>query len=248
MEARKCDTTGFPPRTIAMHNPAPVTRAEAVTVNGRSGVVAQGLVPAVDAGAPALPPFSHHFAETTVTLICADDAAARAALADALSLTRPPERGSLHFGATNLAGLDAEAARTWRRRNLRFVPAVDRLVPRHTAMQALQHAAAEGEPQIAIPRAIELLGRLGMSRRLALRAEMLTPADRKVVSLVQALCIAPRVVVLDDPTGDMPFALATKIARTLRHYARGRRAVVICLSHDPAIEELADVSIRYTPA
>lgn len=248
MEARKFTSTGPPARAIPLLDPAPALHTSAIGVDGRSGLKAHGLVPAVNGGLPTLPPFTHHFAETTVTLVHAHDAAARAALADALTLACPPDSGSLHFGTTNLARMDPETACRWRRRNVRFVPATDRLVPRHTIMQALQQAAAEGEPQIAIPRAVTLLERLGLSRRLAVRAEMLTPADRKVVALVQALCVAPRMVVLDDPTAGMPPILATKIARTLRHYARGRRAVVICLSDDPAIEELADVSIRYMPA
>lgn len=260
MEARKFATTGFPdqPAPVAVHLPpaasgppthsGPIVRISPVPINGRSGMVASAIVPAGPEGAPALPAFSQHFPETTVTMIRAEDPAARSALIDALSLARLPERGSLHFGATNLAGLDPEAVRAWRRRNMRFVPAVDRLVPRHTVIQSIQHAAAEGEPQIAIPRAIELLGRLGMARRLAVRVEMLPGEDRKIVSLVLALCIAPRVVVLDEPTAGMPPPLALKIARTLRHYARGRRAVVICASADPAIEEMADVSIRYTAA
>jgi len=248
MEARKFASTGFPARAVPLVNNGPVARTDAVPVNGRSGLLAQGLVPVVNWGLRALPPFTQHFAETTVSVIDAQDAAARAGLVDVLSLARPPERGSLHFGATNLAGLGPEALRNWRRRNFRFVPAIDQMAPRQTAMQALQQAAAEGEPQIAIPRAIELLGRLGMSRRLAVRADMLAPADRKIVTLVQALCVAPRVIVLDSPTEGMPPMLATKIARTLCHYARGRRATVICLSQDPTIKGLADVSIRYDPA
>ncbi|MFM2372063.1 MAG: hypothetical protein RIS85_1785, partial [Pseudomonadota bacterium] len=157
-----------------------------------------------------------------------------------LALRDRPLAGHLHYAGADILALDRAEAGLWRRRNLRYLPRHPALPGTRTALGHLQTETREHEPQAAIPRALDLLDRFDLGRRAGTKTTALPPGAQQALSLATALCVLPRVLLLDDVTADMAAPLAAKVIRAIHHQSRKRGMIVIATSTDRALIDNAD--------
>ncbi len=93
-------------------------------------------------------------------------------------------------------------------------------------------------------RAVTLLQAAGLGDRLdALPAE-LSGGERQRVALCAALAHRPKLLLADEPTGELDAAAADAVRRLIAELARADGATVIVVSHDPDTAEIADRSVH----
>ena len=95
-------------------------------------------------------------------------------------------------------------------------------------------------------RARELLERVGLLDRATARPGELSGGEQQRIALCAALAHRPRLLIADEPTGELDAATAQEVHGLLRELVVEHRSAAVIVSHDPASTEIADrvVNIR----
>ena len=119
---------------------------------------------------------------------------------------------------------DAERTRL-RREHIGFVYQFHHLLPDFSAEEnvALPLLVAGKPPRVARARAAELLGRLGLTDRLAHRPGKLSGGEQQRVAIARALANAPKLILADEPTGNLDPATADRVFDELLGVVRDTR-------------------------
>ncbi len=84
------------------------------------------------------------------------------------------------------------------------------------------------------------MGQLGLGDRLAHRTEQLSMGERQRVLIVRALSNDPKLLLADEPTGNLDTQNTRKVLALLRGLARKRELAVLLVTHDPQAAAYAD--------
>jgi ABC-type lipoprotein export system ATPase subunit len=157
-----------------------------------------------------------------------------------------PSAGTVLFEGRDLAGLgDGELARL-RLEAFGFVFQQFNLIPTLTAAQNVEVALAPRG--FGGPRRHEQASRLLESVGLASRAEhlpgQLSGGEQQRVAIARALANEPRVLLADEPTGNLDSDTGTEIVELLRSLANGSGQTVVLITHDQTIAEWAPRVVR----
>jgi len=91
-------------------------------------------------------------------------------------------------------------------------------------------------------RAGELLGELGLGERLKHKPKELSGGERQRVAIARALMNSPKLLLADEPTGNLDSKAGRQIMKLLRRYNRTHGQTIVMVTHDSA---LADETDRY---
>jgi putative ABC transport system ATP-binding protein len=152
-----------------------------------------------------------------------------------------PDAGRVSVDGRDLGSLsDAEQAR-YRLRDLGVVDQTFDLFPggsvvQNAAMklwmlQSTRKAEREIEP---------LLKRLGLGARLSHRADQLSTGERQRVMIARALSTKPKLVLADEPTGNLDTARGSDVLELFRELCAEQRTAVLLVTHDPQATSIAD--------
>ncbi len=89
-------------------------------------------------------------------------------------------------------------------------------------------------------RARELLERVGLLDRATARPGELSGGEQQRIALCAALAHRPRLLIADEPTGELDAATAEDVHRLLRELVVEQGSAAVVVSHDPASMEIAD--------
>lgn len=96
--------------------------------------------------------------------------------------------------------------------------------------------------KVAIAGALDLMEQLGVSLRRSARPGQVSGGQAQRIAMCRALLGKPRIILADEPTGNLDAAAATLVLRVLRAEAE-RGATVVIVTHDPAIANMCDRQI-----
>jgi ABC-type lipoprotein export system ATPase subunit len=91
-----------------------------------------------------------------------------------------------------------------------------------------------------VGRATSLLAAVGLAGRELARLGDLSGGEQQRVAVAAALAIRPPILLADEPTGELDVASTDALLRVLREVIRAERATAIIVTHDPAVEAIAD--------
>lgn len=141
-------------------------------------------------------------------------------------------------GTVTLCGEDpfqlneAEVAR-FRNRHVGFVFQDHHLLPQLSVQEnVLIPTLADGRPDHAtVARARELLARVGLSERLEHRPAELSGGERQRVGVARALIRQPKLILADEPTGNLDRTNALAVGRLLVDLQREEHAMLVVVTH-----------------
>jgi putative ABC transport system ATP-binding protein len=153
-----------------------------------------------------------------------------------------PDGGVVRFAGRDLASYDSDELTAYQRRDVGFIYQSVHLM---NGVPALENAAiklvADGVPlRRASAAACELLERVGLARRLDHPPERLSGGERQRVAIARALVNDPRLILADEPTGNLDSRRGAQILELLARIARERGAAVLLATHDPQAAAVAD--------
>jgi putative ABC transport system ATP-binding protein len=126
----------------------------------------------------------------------------------------------------------SEAARDrFRARNVGYVFQTFNLLQGFTALENVELGSAFGRGRDRVF-ARELLVRLGLAERLSHRPAQLSVGQQQRVALARALANRPRLVLADEPTGNLDPQLASEALAITRELCREVGAALLLVSHD----------------
>jgi lipoprotein-releasing system ATP-binding protein len=149
-----------------------------------------------------------------------------------------PDGGSLRIAGEDVLALAERRRCEFRNRTLGFVFQFHHLLPEFSALEnvAMPLLIGRQPPGEARRRALVLLEEVGLGERAGHRPGALSGGEQQRVAVARALAASPRVLLADEPTGDLDRATGQKLAETLRSLVRARSLTVVIVTHN---EELA---------
>ena len=92
--------------------------------------------------------------------------------------------------------------------------------------------------------AAEMLERVGLSSRLKSMPDRLSGGEQQRVAIARALVRQPRIILADEPTGALDLETGESVMAMLDEVTAEAGAVLITITHDPAVADLAQVGYR----
>jgi len=148
-----------------------------------------------------------------------------------------PTSGALTVFAHSLAGMSREDLSTHRKQNVGMIFQAFNLIPSMTALENVSLAMMfAGVARVARDaRARDLLAKVGLAGRAAHRPKELSGGEQQRVSIARALANNPRILLADEPTGNLDSRTAREILDVLRALNADEGRTVVMVTHDAAL-------------
>ena len=166
----------------------------------------------------------------------------KSTLLHCLGLLDRPDRGSIRIAGEEVTALGDRARGRLRARAIGFVFQAFHLLPEFDLLEnVLMSARTAGLPlDAARVRARALLARVGLAGRERADVRTLSGGERQRVALCRALLPHPRLLLADEPTGNLDPATAALVLQQLVDLAHQDGASVVVVTHDDAVAARAD--------
>ncbi len=203
-------------------------------------------MPESDGVKPTLASLTHDFAAGAFHVVGGPSGSGKTTLLSILSLAVRAARGIISLGDVEVSGLSPAAASQWRRQHIGMVFQTSRLIRLMTVTEHIRLAASLRGKPYAVEEGLALIHRFGLGDKLSHRPTQLSGGEKQRVAIAQALCFQPKILLADEPTAALDATNAGRVADTLKAYARTANAIVICVSHDHAVIDVADDYLMLT--
>ncbi|MEN0111068.1 MAG: ABC transporter ATP-binding protein [Planctomycetota bacterium] len=157
-----------------------------------------------------------------------------------------PTAGNVRIGSDDPFALNEPALARFRAERIGFVFQEHHLLPQcsvleNTLVPHLADGRATGDDERA---ARELLDRVGLGERLTHRPAQLSGGERQRAAIARALVRGPRVILADEPTGNLDARTAGSIAELLLEVVAERDAVLVAVTHSAGLADRMDRVVR----
>jgi putative ABC transport system ATP-binding protein len=145
-----------------------------------------------------------------------------------------PTRGEIVFETRSLAPLTKKEMARYRRHSVGMIFQNFNLIPTMTATENIGLALAFGglRGRERDRRARELLERVGLGDRVTHRPSELSGGEQQRVAIARALSNRPRVLLADEPTGNLDSTRAHELLGLLRGMVDTDRLTILMVTHD----------------
>jgi lipoprotein-releasing system ATP-binding protein len=200
-----------------------------------------------DAGyVPVLDHLDLEVAEGEMLAITGASGVGKSTLLHVLGTLDRPESGTVTVGGADVFRLAERQLREFRNRTLGFVFQFHHLLPEFTALEnvmmpGLIARQAAGE---ARSRAADLLSQLGLGDRGHHRPGALSGGEQQRVAVARALALVPRVLLADEPTGNLDQGTGERLHELLRALNRERGLTVVVVTHNEHLAARCDRTLQ----
>lgn len=210
----------------------PVIRAEGLTKVYRSGPVEVQALRGVDFTAAA----------GEFVVILGPSGSGKSTFLNILGGLDTASTGRVWFRGLDLTALDDRGLTRYRRDHVGFVFQFYNLVP---SLTALENVALVTEiARNPMPPA-EALALVGLSARRDHFPAQLSGGEQQRVAIARAIAKRPELLFCDEPTGALDSATGIKVLEALTEVNRATGATTLVITHNAAIREIADRSLRF---
>jgi lipoprotein-releasing system ATP-binding protein len=153
-----------------------------------------------------------------------------------------PDGGSLSVAGEDVLSLSEARRCEFRNRTLGFVFQFHHLLPEFSALENVSMPLLIGRrpPDEARRRALDLLDEVGLAERADHRPGALSGGEQQRVAVARALAASPRILLADEPTGDLDRVTGQRLQESLRSLVRARGLTVVVVTHNEEIARRCD--------
>ncbi len=153
-----------------------------------------------------------------------------------------PDSGRILFGERDLSRIEPAALALYRNRDVGFVFQFHHLLPEFSAVEnAMMPLLLRRQPaSSARTRASQLLSQLGLGERLHHRPGELSGGERQRVAVARSLVGQPRMLLADEPTGNLDATTSQEIHELLMEVHDDFALTSVIVTHDPSLSGLCD--------
>lgn len=156
------------------------------------------------------------------------------------------DAGTVRIVGRDVAGLGDRARTGLRRAEIGFVYQFHHLLPEFGALEnvALPLMVAGVAARTARARAAELLDRVGLAARAGHRPAALSGGEQQRVAFCRALANRPRLLLADEPTGNLDPATANQVFAVMLELVRDEGLAALVATHNPDLAARMDRRLR----
>ncbi len=144
------------------------------------------------------------------------------------------DEGQLYLDGSDLANLTRDQAAQFRNEKVGFIFQFHQLLQDFTALENVMIPQLIQGKNTGIVRkyAFELLEKVGLSERAGHKPTQLSGGEQQRVAIARALVNRPRIVLADEPTGNLDFDTAEQIYQLLRALNKTVNTSFVIVTHD----------------
>jgi lipoprotein-releasing system ATP-binding protein len=185
-------------------------------------------------------------AEGELVALLGPSGTGKSTLLQALGLLEGGFTGSILIDGEEMRDAGPDRATDVRRAKLGFVYQFHHLLPDFDALEnvVLPQLIAGVEPDAATERATSLLSTLGLGERLEHRPSKLSGGEQQRVAVARALANKPRLVLADEPTGNLDEHTADIVLREFMALVREQGSAALVATHNERLAAKMDRVVR----
>jgi len=177
----------------------------------------------------------------------------KSTLLNIMGSLEPPTKGTVKFGEENVYEMEEVALSRFRNREIGFVFQFHHLLPELNALENTMMPAliARYPKEEATEVGKEALEKVGLKRRMTHRAGELSGGEQQRVAIARALIMSPKLILADEPTGNLDWSTGQEIADLLLQLNREEKIAIVIATHNERLAgkmfkqmEIVDGQIR----
>jgi lipoprotein-releasing system ATP-binding protein len=177
---------------------------------------------------------SFHVRKGEMMAIVGESGTGKSSLLHVLGTLDRPSEGDIYCAELSLKSLSDDAAAEFRNREIGFVWQFHYLLPEFDALEnvAMPLLARGENPNQAHARAADWLREVGLADRMHHRSGELSGGEQQRVALARALVTGPKLLLADEPTGDLDTATAERVFDLVARLHRQHQLTSIIVTHN----------------
>ena len=181
-----------------------------------------------------------------VVALVAPSGAGKSTLLHIAGLLDTPDAGTVEIGGTDMTGQSDRKRTGVRRRDVGFIYQFHHLLPEFSALEniVLPQLANGVSQSDAQTRARSLLDEVGIGHRADHRPAALSGGEQQRVAFCRALANAPRLLLADEPTGNLDLTTSDQVFAALMTLVRGTGLSAVIATHNLELAARMDRQIR----
>ncbi|NQU57344.1 MAG: ABC transporter ATP-binding protein [Rhodospirillales bacterium] len=184
--------------------------------------------------------------EGEIVALVGPSGAGKSTLLHIAGLLEKPDNGAITIAGEACADMDDDSRTMVRRHHVGFVYQYHHLLPEFSAMEniAIPQIIAGTSRKDARQRAGEMLDWLGLTERASHRPARLSGGEQQRVAIGRALANAPKLLLADEPTGNLDPHTAGEVFDVLIRLARGAGLAALIATHNPDLASRMDRIVK----
>lgn len=185
-------------------------------------------------------------AEGSITSIIGSSGSGKSTLLHILGGLDRADSGDVYWNDKNISSLKTDELAEFRNKYIGFVFQFHHLLPEFTALENVSMPAliAGVSAKDAFARATKLLARFGVENRQDHRPTQLSGGEQQRVSMARALMNQPRIILADEPTGNLDEANTNIILDLLFELRETEGVTVLLITHEKEIAKRSDIILE----
>ena len=211
----------------------------------------EGLTKAYNVGTPVETEVLHgldlSLAQGEFAALIGPSGSGKSTLLNIIGLLERPTGGRLSIAGRDTASLSEAEITALRGRSIGFVFQFHHLLPAFSALEnvTLPAIIARGvSDDEAEATALQLLDAVGLKAHAHKKPGELSGGQQQRVAIARALALKPRLILADEPTGNLDTHTADDIFALLREFNRDSHCACLIVTHDPRLAARCDRVIR----
>ena len=189
-------------------------------------------------GIHALDHISLHVTKGEWLSIMGPSGSGKSTLVNLIGCLDRPTSGEIWLDGQNVAGISASELNRVRAEKIGFIFQQFHLIPFLTAVENIM-LAQYFHSMTDEKEAVEALNRVGLGGRAHHLPSQLSGGEQQRVCIARALINDPKIILADEPTGNLDAFNEELVLRLLREFHQQGRTIVM-VTHDPVVARLAD--------
>jgi lipoprotein-releasing system ATP-binding protein len=203
-------------------------------------------------GIPVLQGIDLSIYEGEFVAIVGSSGCGKSTLLHLLGTLDKPDAGEIHFDGNRIDNLPSASRDLLRNKHFGMIFQFYHLLPELTAFENVLAPALIAESTLSYwlrrgqyrRRAEELLEMVGITARARHKPRELSGGEMQRTAIARALLSNPRVLLADEPTGNLDRTTGEQIMHILRELNHREKLTIVMVTHDPWIAEQADRIVR----